>query len=227
MMLTLSQVFGSQAPLTFGQSKKILLSLYRENPFTFYCECPFNQQGFVTESSGYLPESITDDLLRLEWEHIVPASLLGRSLPCWSGYGCDLSRMSARQCCQKTSREFNLREANLYNIVPALKLSNRQRSNFRPGVIANKKNAIRLCQMFIDKKKRIFEPDDALKGFIARTYLRLSSIYDFKISDKERLLFQQWDVLYPKGDWEKRREVLIEEIYSTNQYQGDINDKSD
>lgn len=209
-------------PLYFKEAKEIMLRLYQEHPQTFYCECPFNSAGIVTSTSLLLPINTPDDLLTLEWEHVVPASLLGRNLSCWNKKQCPVPVASNRQCCRRTSDIFNEREADLYNLVPSIKLSNRARSNFRPSKINDPSKAQRVCKILIDKKNRVFEPDDDLKGFIARTYLRMATKYSLDLSESDKLLFQQWDMLYPKDDWEIRREALIDQIYRKPIFQGDF-----
>lgn len=210
----ISTAFAQSPPLTFAESKKLLLKLYQEHPVTFYCECTFSPEGIVESSSEFLPENTPSHLLRLEWEHIVPASKLGRSLTCWDKYQCSVKASSNRECCRKTSLDFNIREADLYNLVPAIKLSNSKRSNYRPGVLKNKKQASRVCKILIDKKRKVFEPDDDIKGFIARTYLLMEQRYHLSLTDNEKELFHQWDVLYPKSQWEIRRQILIDQIYN-------------
>lgn len=200
-------------PLDFEEAKKSLLEIYQENRVTFYCQCDFDSYGQIISLGPYLPKNTPDSQLKLEWEHIVPASLLGKELSCWDKESCPVKVRSNRQCCRATSEEFREREANLYNLVPSIKLANRLRSNYKPGIVIDKQSARRVCQILIDKKRRIFEPDDNLKGFIARTYLKIDKIYSLPLSDKDRLLFQQWDMLYPKEDWEVRREEILDKIY--------------
>ena len=200
-------------PLTFQASKKILLNIYQENPVTFYCDCTFNSYGQIIKTSTLVPRNTPDNLLKLEWEHVVPASLLGRNLTCWNKHSCPIKVRSNRECCRKTSEIFNEMEANLYNLVPSIKLANRARSNYRPGIIIDKKNAQKVCSLFIDKKKRIIEPAGHLKGFFARTYLKMDNLYRLPLSDRDRLLLQQWDLIYPKDTWEIRRENILDNIY--------------
>lgn len=200
-------------PLTFRESKKILIDLYQEHPYTFYCECQFDKNGNVVYLSELIPQNTPADLTKLEWEHVVPASMLGRQLSCWNKNTCPVNAKSNRQCCRKTSKEFNQMEANLYNLVPAIKLSNRARSNYKPGVIHDKSMARKVCHLYLDTKRRIIEPSDKIKGFFARTYLKMDKLYSISLSDRDRLLFLQWDMIYPKETWEVRREQLIDEIY--------------
>ena len=211
----LSSLVALQPPLTFSEAKKQLLKIYQEHPYTFYCDCPISYYGTVQRNPQWIPENTPESLLRLEWEHIVPASYLGSNLSCWNKYQCSVQASSNRSCCRKTSTAFNIREADLYNLVPAIKLSNSKRSNFRPGIIRYKDKAQRVCKLYIDKKRRIFEPDDDLKGFIARTYLLIADRYHLILTEDEKALFKQWDALYPKTSWEIKRQKLIDDIYQS------------
>lgn len=201
-------------PSNFKEAKILLLQLYQENPFTFYCDCAFNRFGKVDKKTCAIHPQVTDDMLILEWEHIVPASLLGRSLPCWQADVCSIESVkNHRECCQRTSQQFQLREANLYNLVPDLRYSNRLRSNFKPGLIASKEKALRVCSLWVDRKKRMIEPDDRLKGFIARTYLKIAQVYDLQLTSHDKNLYILWSSSYPPTSWELRRDFLINQIY--------------
>lgn len=202
-------------PANFLEAKTLLLELYQECPKTFYCGCTFNKQGMIDRKTCPSLSKLPDDMFILEWEHIVPASLLGAELQCWTAKECSIESIkSHRACCQKTSKQFQLREANLYNIVPAIKYANRQRSNFKPGLVLNKRNAVKICNILIDKNKKIFEPDDEIKGFIARNYLRMHQLYQFKLSTKDKSLLEEWAKTFPATEWELKREFLINQIYN-------------
>jgi deoxyribonuclease-1 len=201
-------------PLDFNEAKKSLYKIYQEHRETFYCSCLFDEFGHIITLGPYLPENTPAEQLKLEWEHIVPASLLGKNLSCWNKESCTVKARSNRECCRLTSKDFREREGNLYNLVPSIRLANRLRSNYKPGIVVNKLSAIKVCKIHIDKKRKVFEPDDSLKGFIARTYLKMDALYSLPLSDKDRLLFQNWDLLYPRDDWERRREEIIDSIYS-------------
>ncbi|NBW57235.1 hypothetical protein EBR43_05530 [bacterium] len=202
-------------PQHFPAAKELLLVLYQENPETFYCGCAFNKKGQINKDQCRVSLNLPNDMFTLEWEHIVPASLLGADLECWQTSTCSIKQAKThRDCCQKTSKQFQLREANLYNLVPSIKYANRKRSNFKPGLIAHKEHAERVCGFLIDKRQRIMEPDDSLKGFIARTYLRLNEIYQFKLSPADRKLYYQWAAAFPPTEWEIKRELIINKIYA-------------
>lgn len=203
-------------PSNFTESKYLLIKLYQKYPRTIYCDCHFNQNGEIDRSStNHLPAEISNDMLDLEWEHIVPASALGRSMDCWVGDQCPLPSVKpGRACCQKSSKKFQLREANLYNLVPITKYANRKRSNFKPAVVHDKSRATRVCKLWIDKNKRIFEPDDDLKGFIARTYLKIHHIYQFDMTPNEKRLYESWSALFPPSLWELEREAILNQIYN-------------
>lgn len=200
-------------PLNFIEAKKILLPLYLEkHPYTFYCGCRFDRNGIVVDCPPDAQEFIGE---KIEWEHIVPASLLGRDLDCWGQNLCELDHQArkGRDCCQKTSEVFQWREAHLFNLVPVVKSLNRARSNYRPGWVFYKRRSEHLCGLWIDKKSRRIEPDEHLRGFIARTYLQMHQLYDFPLSHQDKILFEQWDTQYPPDLWEKDRAQLLNQYY--------------
>lgn len=206
-----------EAPQNFIEAKKLLKPFYQEHhPYTFYCGCRFNEQGIVVDCPLGSEDLIGE---KVEWEHIVPASLLGKDLECWSAEACawDPTGPSARTCCQKTSETFQWREANLYNLVPAVKSVNRARSNYRPGWVFHKGRSQHLCGLWIDKKSRRIEPDPPLRGFIARTYLHMHELYDYPLTKKDKMLFEKWNQQYPADEWEKNRAQLLNQYYSVDE----------
>lgn len=203
-------------PTTFIEAKKILFPLYLEHhPYTFYCGCRFNEAGIVVDCPPEAQDFVGE---RIEWEHIVPASLLGRDLDCWSHQVCPIEPpvKKGRACCQQTSEVFQWREAYLFNIVPVVKSLNRARSDYRPGYIFYKSQARHLCGLWIDKKHRRIEPDPHLRGFIARTYLHLHDRYQFPLKPHDKKLFEQWDKKFLPDLWEKDRLTLLNQYYSVD-----------
>src|SRR5579863_5307892 len=76
-------------PHNFTEAKKLAKQLFAEHRFTFYCDCPFDKQGKVDiKACGYQIQKDKRRAKRLEWEHLVPVSLIANHLPCWRGQGC-------------------------------------------------------------------------------------------------------------------------------------------
>jgi len=203
-----SSLCYSFPPRDFLEAKKFLKTLpYESQPTTLYCNACWTADGRVISGC---PEGWTEDDCKLEWDHIVPASLLGVNLPCWQENACPWNpKKNKRSCCQEISPEFALREANVYNILPVLKKINRARSNFLPGIVYNRQRSLELCGMWIDPKTHTFEPPDHLKGRIARIYLHMYQEYRFPISQRRLQIIAEWDRKYPANFEEKRYIILL------------------
>ena len=72
---------------------------------------------------------------RLEWEHIVPAQAFGQSFIEWTEGHPDCidskgETYKGRKCASKANEQFELMEADMYNLVPAIGEVNGDRSNY-------------------------------------------------------------------------------------------------
>ena len=97
----------------FNKSKKFLQKIYlRSNKnLTFYCGCSFNLKKEIdNESSNYSPKNkINKRSRRHEFEHVVPASKIGKNLECWKEPICKKrngKNYKGRRCCKKVSKEY-------------------------------------------------------------------------------------------------------------------------
>lgn len=77
----------AEAPKTFSAAKKIAWRLYAEQPKTFYCNCAYNGNRVDLDSCGYSPRKQLRRAQRLEWEHVVPAWVIGHQRQCWQNGG--------------------------------------------------------------------------------------------------------------------------------------------
>ncbi len=147
---------------SFVSAKIYLRSLYSPDfSHTFYCEVPFDKNGVALAC----PQGWSDEDCKIEWDHVVPASLLAHNLPCSQKHTCAFNpEWSRRKCCQETSTEFSFREANISNLMPALRRVNREKSNYLPGITQPHKRLKKLCGMKIDSKKKSLSRAIAGKG---------------------------------------------------------------
>jgi len=205
--LLFAALLYSKTSTSFLESKHFLRDL--RDPVlsqTFYCQVPIDRQGVALSC----PQGWSEDDCKVEWDHIVPASFLGKKLPCWGTDVCSIDlNWSHRRCCQETSVEFRFREANVMNLVPVLRKLNREKSHFLPGVVQDKKHVKNLCGLKIDRKKKIFEPPDWRKGWVARVYLRMDEYYQLALSTQQRALLEQWNKAFPEDEEEKRYYTLL------------------
>ena len=78
---------GTEAPRTFNEAKKIAWKIYAERPVDFYCGCKYEGNRIDLASCGYQPRKNPQRAARVEWEHIVPAWVIGHQRQCWQNGG--------------------------------------------------------------------------------------------------------------------------------------------
>lgn len=197
-------------PETFREAKKILKNIYGVSNKTFYCNCNYRGKKVDKESCGYQgkikkgKEMYSKRSNRIEWEHIFPVSkAIGAFKKC-NKNGKKLSRKK----CLKVSKEFRELEANLFNLVPAVGSLNAVRRNYSYAEISGEIREWGRCDF--EKVGRKVEPQDSVKGDIARIYYYLDQKYPFVgvISKKNKKLFDSWNRMDPISDQEKRINCL-------------------
>ena len=156
---------NAQGPRTFSDAKKLMRVIYKEHLASFYCQVPLTPNGKRLipdiDAAGYEPRKTKDKRYqRIEWEHVMPASWLGRQRQCWQDGG--------RKNCRATDIQFNKMETEMINLVPAIGEINRDRSNYKFGLIEKEKRQYGLCDFEVDNKQRIVEPREDIRGDIAR-----------------------------------------------------------
>lgn len=77
----------ADAPRTFVEAKKIAWKLYAERPVEFYCGCTYKGNRVDLDSCGYEPRKNAQRAGRIEWEHVVPAWVIGHQRQCWQDAG--------------------------------------------------------------------------------------------------------------------------------------------
>ena len=79
-----SNAYSQNAQITsFSKSKKLLLKVYKDHPFTIYCGRSFKRKKPDLSSCGYIPKKDKKRANRIEWEHVVPAHAFGQSFSEW------------------------------------------------------------------------------------------------------------------------------------------------
>src|SRR4029079_3592297 len=96
-----------------------------------------------------------------------------------------------RKCCSKIDSHFVMMATDLYNLVPAIGEVNFARSNYRFAEFQHLegKKIFRGCNLYINKYYHAIEPNDALKGWIARTYLYMEQKYALHLSKHQKEMF--------------------------------------
>lgn len=215
--LTVNQ--GNQKIRSFRYAKKLANRFYEQHNFkTFYCGCTFNHGDIDHSSCDYRPiRPKNRRSRRLEWEHVVPISYLGRNLPSWK-HGHSRCRKKngrtykGRKCASKVSKVFRKMEADLYNLVPSVGEVNELRENFPVGLVKKEESYQFNCDTKI--RRGLIEPRDEVKGFFARIYLYMHKAYPGNniINKRNRELIEKWNKKYPPSLQEKLRNSYIEKV---------------
>ena len=207
--LILHPLYLAAAPDTFEQAKMELRTYVyhdREDEGDFYCGCRFDWVGrsggiVDLESCGYQIRAQPVRAQRIEWEHILPASSIGQARQCWQDGG--------RQNCNRTDPVFNMMEADMHNLTPAIGEVNADRSNFRFSELSGEPAKHGACDFRVSFTQRAAQPRNEIKGLIARTYFYMHDRYDLNMSDAQQRLMMAWHRLHPVSDWEQERDRRI------------------
>lgn len=214
----LAPAHAQNASITsFAEAKENLWRVFAAHPKTFYCGCDFDRSGPDWQSCQFRAKKDSKRASRIEWEHVVPASLFGVRFPAWArGDKQCVSHagkaFKGRKCAEKTSRTYRLMQADMYNLQPAIGEVNGLRSNYPFGEIAGERRDFGACDMEIQNK--LAEPPASIRGDIARTYLYMHAVYpDFDIiNETNRAEMERWDQADPVDAWECARNERIRNI---------------
>lgn len=207
-------VLSAEAPKNFSQAKRIAKRIHQDHRRTFYCDCRYDKHAKKVDlkTCGYQAQKDKRRARRIEWEHIVPVSAWGQSLPCWKNAICCKDKdlcYKGRKCCRASDPNFAKMEADLHNLVPAVGELNGLRSNYRFGVLGQKYKTVGACQMKVDPVARRVEPPFKKRGMVARAYLYMAETYGMPLSDAQWQLFTAWNKEHPPGAWEIERDQRI------------------
>lgn len=197
------------APASFEAAKTLSRQqVYqdRNQQGTFYCGCSWEWTGrsggrVDLDSCGYRIRAQDTRAIRIEWEHIVPASLFGQQRQCWQQGG--------RSNCKSSDPVFNAMEADLHNLTPAIGETNADRSNYRFGMLPDTPYQHGACDFKVDFPQRVVQPRDEVKGQIARTYFYMHDRYDLRMSAQQQRLLMAWHSQFPPSRWEEERNRRI------------------
>jgi len=128
---------------SWGTTKKWARdTIYNGINETFYCGCTYQPSG---TSGGEIDQASCDydggneshahRAGRLEWKHVVPASLMpARRFQCWNE-GLNECSKSGRECCEKHDLNARVQIFDLHNLVPSIGQTNALRGNKRYGLM--------------------------------------------------------------------------------------------
>lgn len=200
------------APQSFSEAKvqarqQVYYDRNQSEQGTLYCGCKWRWTGksggrVDLASCGYTPRRNASRASRIEWEHIVPAWVMGHQRQCWQKGG--------RKNCSTSDPIFRKMEADLHNLVPAIGEVNGDRSHFLYGMVSKTMpNQYGQCTTRTDFKDKTTEPRDAVKGFVARTTFYMYDRYGLSMSRTQQRILMAWDHKYPVTEWERERDNRI------------------
>ncbi|MFC6674054.1 endonuclease [Marinobacterium aestuariivivens] len=186
--------------------KEVYFDQTRAGEGTFYCGCDWlwvGESGGRVDlaSCGYEVRAQENRAGRTEWEHVVPAWLMGHQRQCWQHGG--------RKNCAENDPLFRIMEADPHNLVVSIGEANADRSNYRFGMLPEATSAYGKCDLKVDFKSRVVEPRDEVKGQVARIYFYIHDRYNLRMSRQQQQLMMAWDRQHPVMDWERERDTRI------------------
>lgn len=225
-------------PKSFSNAKsKAEKEVYFDKHTTFYCACDYvfddlndkdgdgntHETMIHPEQCGYAPRNaitkkgkVNERAHRIEWEHIVPAHVIGGHLDEWQNKQnypqCKKKNgkyLSGRACAYKVNSTFKKAHDDMNNLTPAVGELNADRSNYAFANITGETRAYGRCDFEVDFKTDTVEPADHVKGNIARTYLYMLFKYNAHITPLQQDLFLQWNAIDPVDEWECLRNTRI------------------
>ena len=206
--------------------------IYFDHRTTLYCGCPFvsdedsDGSGDIDlDACGLTPlEKRQRNARQVEWEHIVPASLMpARGFSCWQEpqrfQACiekDGDIIGGRACCEKASPTAKTMIFDLHNLAPSVGQLNQYRSNDRYGEVEDDYETWIGCPardqngVSSDRSGQArFEPPDCVKGDVARVWLYMHDVHGVRIDDGEHAMFLRWSASDPVTPWEQERDRRI------------------
>ncbi len=216
--------FSPRHPRDFDEAKAILKKIYARGT-EIYCGCPYDlsrKDRIDDEACGYKGQGQRSK--RIEWEHVVPASVFGQRFTEWKeGHpSCERNgrKEKGRDCARATSEVFAQMEADLYNLLPSLGELNGVRSNYPFGEIGGEAREFGRCDFEV--AQRVAEPRKEIRGDLARIYFYMDARYPgFDIVTKRNEgLLNAWDRDDPMDDVERERVRRIEDIQGNSFYIG-------
>lgn len=182
----------------FTEAKKIARLIWAEHRETFYCGCKYDKHGNILfNTCSFSPEKKYVSK-KISWEHIVPVSWYGKQRLCWRNN----QRQKPREMCRQIDPEFRKMEADLHNLVPALREMNMKRKNYAYGELPP--GSCMGCDFIVDHRLQRVEPRNEVKGMAARITLYLSQKYNIILDDQQKQILIQWNKRFPPTRWEKR-----------------------
>lgn len=180
---------GVAAIKNYREAKVVFWESVYPNGYTVYCNKKFT--SFWRED--------------INVEHVFPMAWVKNALQC-----------GTRGECRSNSRLFNKIEGDLHNLYPAISKLNYERQSYRFGEIKGEKRRYgEQCDFEIDKRKRVAEPREAVRGDLARSLLYMEYQYQdvgLKLFNKQAALMLKWHDKDKPSKEELKRNDRIEKL---------------
>jgi len=202
----------------FRYAKKVLPNVYQQDlERDFYCDCSYSGKEIDLKSCGYVPRKQIVRAKRLEWEHIVPAWVLGHQRACWQKK--INGKLGGRRNCTHNDPIFARAEGDLINLVPSIGEINGDRQNFRYSIWSSNPTPIYgQCQTIIDFKNKRIQPRKEIRGRIARIQFYMAEQYGIRLTREDKRIFCAWAREYPVDSWEFERDKRIQKIQGNSNH---------
>lgn len=195
-----------------SSNNKDLKHIYKDNPYTFFCNAPFDEHYKIK----FKPcENCLEELIPIVWMPIVSKYQLAANRPCFSAPMCTDSQgksFNGIRCCAKQDELYKKMIQDLHNLVPEVSFLLQQRGKLEFGELPSQESLVKQCYFRIDKKLNILEPSPHVRGMIARAYLYMAETYPITLTMEQRNLFLKWHHEYPVTEWEKVRNEKIKAL---------------
>lgn len=186
----------------FSNAKKVLPEVFKGLEEDFYCGCRYSGKKMDLRGCGYVARKSQTRAERLEWEHVVPAWVLGHQRQCWQQGG--------RDNCTDADATFSMAEGDLNNLVPSVGEVNGDRSNYPYSAWTSNPTPIYgSCKTIVDFQLKRAQPREEVRGRAARITLYMHARYKLDMSSQDRQLMCGWAKQYPVDAWEKARDKRI------------------
>lgn len=204
---------------SYRAAKKLIVDVYGEERFTFYCGCDYayrqvkgHRRGVIDpRECGFAPAQKNERSELMEWEHVVPASALGGRRECWRKGHRDCRRRG-RKCCRRVDPIFRAMEADLHNLQPSIGEINQDRGNHSFGMIPGEARRYGRCDFELDAAAGRVEPRPEIRGDIARTYFYMERVYGLALPEHLGRMLELWHAQDPVDAWERERNRRIARI---------------
>lgn len=202
---------------TYGLTKRRLFEVVlADRRETAYCGCRFDADKRPDFAGcGYVPIERDERALRVEVEHVVPASWIGQGRPCWSQRICHDRKGRAfkgRRCCLAVDPAFRRAYDDLINLVPVIGEINEARRNWPFGEVAGEPRAFGRCDFEIDSDTEVVEPRPAIRGDIARIHFYMERVHGVGLGDDLRERLRRWHLEDPPDALERARDARISRL---------------